>query len=164
MTVLPTERAVIAAPALAPADVQATHELSAHPRLDRRRQRRRHRIEAALVILALPLAVALTLVMLLTASSGTVLPAEGASATPTLRVEGALPAMAADRLAGAGLALYVTSPSVEIERTEVVYFASGDRAAAEDLAKQIGAELVVLGTSQPEGVTYVIRVGEDLTA
>ena len=116
------------------------------------------------MIAALPLAVALTLFMLLTASSGRVLPVEGTSATPTLRVEGALPAVAADRLAGAGLALHVTSPSVEIERTEVVYFASGDRARAEDLAEAIGAEVVVLGADRPAGVSYLIRVGEDLAA
>lgn len=164
MTVLSTERAVIDAPAPEQADAQATTEVSAHPRLERRRQRRRHRAEAALAILVLPLAVALTLIMLLTASSENVLPVEGVSATPTVRVEGSLPAIAADRLVGAGIALDVTSAAAEIERTEIVYFASSDRGRAEALAEQIGADVVVLGTSRPVGVTFLIRVGEDLNS
>ena len=162
MTVLPTERPPIEAPAPAPADTQAAPEASAHPRLDRRRQRRRHRIEAALVILTLPVAVALTLFMLLTASGGSVLPAEEAVASATVRVEGALPIVAADRLVGDGLVLDVTTAGAERERTEVLYFSRGDRKRAEELADAIGADVVVLGTSKPAAATFVIRVGEDL--
>ena len=161
MTVLPTERAPIEAPAPTPADTQAAPEASAHPRLDRRRQRRRHRIEATLVILALPVAVALTLFMLLTASGGSVLPAEETVAE-TVRVEGALPIIAADRLVGDGLVLDVTTGATDRDRTEVLYFSSGDRERAEELAEAIGADVVVLGTSKPAGATFVIRVGEDL--
>lgn len=133
-----------------------------HPRLERRRQRRRHRVEAALVILALPLAVVLTLFMLLTASGGSVLPAEEAASTPTVRVEGALSVDAADRLVDNGVALEVIGGVGERARTEVVYFSRGDRVAAEKLADSIGAEVVVLGSSRPAGTTFVIRVGEDL--
>ena len=132
-----------------------------HPRLERRRQRRRHRIEATLVILALPVAVALTLFMLLTASGGSVLPEE-AALSETVRVEGALPIVAADRLVGGGLVLDVTTASTERERTEVLYFSRSDRVRAEELATAIGADVVVLGTSKPSGATFVIRVGEDL--
>ena len=154
MTVLPTERAIPDAPAPAPVE--------AHPRLERRRQRRRHKVEAAIVVLALPLAVALTLFMLLTASGGNVLEVDGASASETVRVEGALSIEAADRLVGDGLVLDVTSAAGTLERTEVVYFSSGDRHRAEELADAIGAKVVVLGTSRPAGATFVIRVGEDV--
>ena len=133
-----------------------------HPRLERRRQRRRHRIEATLVILALPIAVAITLFMLLTASGGSALPAEDAASSETVRVEGALPIVAADRLVGGGLVLDVTTASVDRERTEVLYFSRSDRVRAEELATAIGADVVVLGTSKPPGATFVIRVGEDL--
>ena len=133
-----------------------------HPRLERRRQRRRHRIEATLVILALPVAVALTLFMLLTASGGSVLPAEELALSETVRVEGALPIVAADRLVGDGLVLDVTNAGADRERTEVLYFSRSDRVRAEELATAIGAHVVVLGTSKPLGATFVIRVGEDL--
>lgn len=155
MTVLPTERQVLAAPAAIPAET--------HPRLERRRQRRRHRIEAALVILSLPAAVALTLFMLLTASDGNVLSAEEAAATAVVRVEGALPIGATDTLVADGVQLDVTG-GVDRERTEVVYFSRGDRLEAEELAEAIGAEVVVLGTAPPQGAAFVIRVGEDLEA
>ena len=156
MTVLPTERPVLAAHAASPAET--------HPRLERRRQRRRHRIEAALVILSLPAAVALTLFMLLTASDGNVLSAEEAAATAMVRVEGALPIGATDTLVADGVQLDVTTGGVDRERTEVVYFSRGDRLEAEKLAEAIGAEVVVLGTAPPQGAAFVIRVGEDLEA
>ena len=160
MTVLPTERAVLAAPPDSPAAPSA----DSHPRLERRRQRRRHRIEAALLILSLPAAVAVTLLMLLTASGGSVLPAEEAASTPVVRVEGALPVGAADTLVGDGVQLDVTGATAERERTEVIYFSRSDRVRAEELAKTIGAEVVVLGTSPSPGAAFVIRVGEDLAA
>ena len=162
MTVLPTERVVPETPALVPAETQADFETTAHPRLERRRQRRRHRIEAALVIASFPVAVAVTLFMLLTASGGSVFSAEETTATPTVRVEGALSTDAADRLTGEGLAVEVRSPGADRGRPEVVYFSGADRARAEAIAEAVGAEVVVLGTTRPAGATFVIRVGEDL--
>ena len=163
MTVLPTARPHLEAPTSVSAEMRPELEASPHPRLDRRRQRRRHRIEAALVVLALPLAVAATLVMLLTASGGSVLSAPDAAANGTVRIEGSLRPELADQIVDEGLILDVSAtPAAERARTEVVYFSRGDRARAEELADAIGADVVVLGTTRPGGVTLVVRVGDDL--
>lgn len=166
MTVLPTERVVLETPATAtPAapEQQAAPDLSEHPRLDRRKQRRRRRVEGVLVIVALPVAVLMTLLMLLTASGGTVLPAQEAAASPAVRVEGVLPGSVSADLTAAGFVVeLVPAPAVAYERTEVVYFAAGDRARAEAVADALGGAAVVLGAHRPEGATLVIRVGQDL--
>ncbi|MFP5327718.1 MAG: LytR C-terminal domain-containing protein [Acidimicrobiia bacterium] len=166
MTVLPTERVVPEAPASATQaapEQQVAPDLSEHPRLDRRRQRRRRRVEGVLIIVALPVAVLVTLLMLLTASGGTVLPAQEAAASPAVRVEGALPAPVSEDLNAAGFVIEAApAPNVAYERTEVVYFAAGDRAQAEAVADALGGVAVVLGAHRPEGATLVIRVGQDL--
>lgn len=156
MTVLPTER-----PRLAPAPVVS--EIESHPRLDRRRRRRRQRIESALVILVLPLAVALTLFTLLTASGGSVLPAQQASARPVVRVLGTLPTTAVAGLAADGVDLDVVAAAPTArDRTEILYFSAEDRELAEDLRATIGRGVVVLGATQPDGARIVVRVGEDM--